>query len=342
ALVSGYFGPRQRVWAEPIYRNVWGLLSEFGDAEVATLIAPRGLVVEYSEGPRVDGPPPVPKGRRGGAAVGMLGTPALGQVLDEWGRLDALLPAGFQGRDLVLGDGGPVREIIGASSAETMAGRLGLTTKGGLPEGATADRRKGFDPDDRQRRQVKELEGHVQCLVRGAAATRDAFLLDRTTLVKTLAPRGERFRMSRVEEQSAEVFARDVAPFRKTLEDEVIGRIGDPVLPAGARSRRVYDTPKWAGYDVVLDVFPDVFAWGVLLVPKGIKEGERRPVVVCQHGRNGLPRDVIEGDLPAYHDFAARLAERGFVTFAPHNQYRGEDLYRMLNRKGNPVKLSLF
>ncbi|HEY2158121.1 MAG TPA: dienelactone hydrolase family protein, partial [Isosphaeraceae bacterium] len=24
ALVSGYFGPRQRVWAEPIYRNVWG------------------------------------------------------------------------------------------------------------------------------------------------------------------------------------------------------------------------------------------------------------------------------------------------------------------------------
>ena len=56
ALVSGYFGPRQRVWAEPIYRNVWGLLHEFGDAEIATLIAPRGLVVEHSEGPRVDGP----------------------------------------------------------------------------------------------------------------------------------------------------------------------------------------------------------------------------------------------------------------------------------------------
>src|SRR5262249_30955860 len=69
ALVSGYFGPRQRVWAEPIYRNVWGLLSEFGDAEIATLIAPRGLVVEHSEGPRVEGPPAVPAGRRGGAGV---------------------------------------------------------------------------------------------------------------------------------------------------------------------------------------------------------------------------------------------------------------------------------
>ena len=47
ALVSGYFDARERVWAEPIYRNVWGLLEEFGDAELATLIAPRALVVEY-------------------------------------------------------------------------------------------------------------------------------------------------------------------------------------------------------------------------------------------------------------------------------------------------------
>jgi hypothetical protein len=93
---------------------------------------------------------------------------------------------------------------------------------------------------------------------------------------------------------------------------------------------------------VLLDVYPEVFAWGVLLLPRDLKPQEKRPVVVCQHGRNGLPRDVIEGDLPAYHDFAARLCERGFIVFAPHNLYRGEDLYRMLNRKGNPVKLSMF
>ena len=36
---------------------------------------------------------------------------------------------------------------------------------------------------------------------------------------------------------------------------------------------------------MMLDVYPDVFAWGVLLVPKDIKPGEKRPVVVCQHGR---------------------------------------------------------
>ena len=33
ALVSGYFQPREELWKEPIYRDVWGLLREFGDAE---------------------------------------------------------------------------------------------------------------------------------------------------------------------------------------------------------------------------------------------------------------------------------------------------------------------
>src|SRR5437762_647687 len=50
-LVSGYFNSRQKVWDEPIYRNVWGLLTEFGDAEIATLIAPRPIVIEYSSIP---------------------------------------------------------------------------------------------------------------------------------------------------------------------------------------------------------------------------------------------------------------------------------------------------
>jgi dienelactone hydrolase len=342
ALVSGHFHSRQRVWAEPLYRNVWGLLHEFGDAEIATLIAPRGLVVEHSEAPRVAGPPVTPKGRRGGAAVGELATPALDDVLGEWQRIEALLPPGFQKRVLLHGKDSVARDIVGPEAVRAFAGLLGIDARGESPEESLTDRRRAFDPDARQQRQVAELEGHVQRLLRNADATRNTFFLNQTTLIRTLAPRGERFRMFRVKEQSAEVFAREVRPLREVLAREVIGLIDDPVLPAAPRSRKVYDRPKWTGYEVMLDVYPDVFAWGVLLVPKDIKDGQRRPVVVCQHGRNGLPKDVIEGDLPAYHDFAARLAERGFVTFAPHNLYRGEDLYRMLNRKGNPVKLSMF
>src|SRR5688572_11583662 len=52
-LVSGYFNSRHQVWEEPIYRNVWGLLSEFGDAEIATLIAPRPIIIEHSRIPDI-------------------------------------------------------------------------------------------------------------------------------------------------------------------------------------------------------------------------------------------------------------------------------------------------
>ena len=65
ALVSGYFQPREQLWKEPIYRDLWGLLREFGDAEIAGMIAPRGLVVEASRVPNVTGPPPpVPGSQR--------------------------------------------------------------------------------------------------------------------------------------------------------------------------------------------------------------------------------------------------------------------------------------
>ena len=56
-LVRGYFQPRENVWREPIHRNVWGLLTHFGNAERAGLIAPRSLVIEACAVPEVDGPP---------------------------------------------------------------------------------------------------------------------------------------------------------------------------------------------------------------------------------------------------------------------------------------------
>ncbi len=122
----------------------------------------------------------------------------------------------------------------------------------------------------------------------------------------------------------------------------MIGAFDEPRLAPNPRSRQAYDTPAWTGYEVVLDVFPDVFAYGILLVPKDLQPGERRPVVVCQHGLEGRPQDVVTGDNPAYHDFAAKLAERGFITFAPQNLYIFKDRFRTLQRKANPLQKTLF
>src|SRR5262249_60515195 len=92
----GFCGPRERMWEEPIYRNLMGFLREFGAAELAALVAPRLLAPgEPAAGwPRVDGPPTKPKG--GGAAPGRLRFPGEAKVDAEIRRAKALFAGAEQ------------------------------------------------------------------------------------------------------------------------------------------------------------------------------------------------------------------------------------------------------
>ena len=72
--VSGYFQAREAIWQEPIYRNVWGLLTDFGDAELAAMIAPRRLMIEACRAVEVAGPPAAREGRAEVAAPGRIVT----------------------------------------------------------------------------------------------------------------------------------------------------------------------------------------------------------------------------------------------------------------------------
>ena len=67
-------------------------------------------------------------------------------------------------------------------------------------------------------------------------------------------------------------------------------------------------------------------------------------MVVCQHGLEGRPQPLADPDEDhhAYHQYAYRLACLGFVTYAPQNPYLGGDAFRVLQRKANPIKKSLF
>ena len=330
-LASGCFDAHERIWEEPLYRNLFGYLREFGDAEVASLIAPRGLIVEYSEFPAVSGPPTVRAGRRGGAAIGKLASPVFASVQAEFDRITRLVPDNATGCELIRGENGAAVQPGSKPALKELARLLSVEEPVRISEKLPSDARKGFSADARQRRQVKELEEHVQRLVRGADRVRDRFFLSQVAV----DPKQPQI-------VSSEKLIAEIPRYRRYLREEVLGTFDDALPPAKPRVRKIYDREKWTGYEVVLDVFPDVFAWGVLLLPKDLQPGEKRPVVVCQHGRNGVPADVIEGDKPAYHDYAAKLAERGFITFAPHNPYRGEDRYRFLSRKANSVKGSLF
>jgi len=327
ALVSGYFDNRQAVWSEPIYRNVWGLLREFGDAELATLIAPRRLVVEYSPTPEVTN------------QKGELHTPPFDRVAAEFARIDSLIAPGFQVKDLVSGE---AHSPVGPGSTAALEAFARALRPGGTMAAAgeiPQDRRRSFNAGERQHRQVQALEDHVQRLIRGSERVRENFFLYK--IAPELADDTWNTDLRRKTYPAAKFIA-DARWYRQYFREEVLGQFDEPLLPPHARSRPIYDNPKWTGYEVVLDVWPEVFAWGILVVPKDIRPGERRPVVVCQHGRQGVPQETVQGNSGYYRDFAARLAERGFVTFAPHNLYRGEERYRWLSRKGNGIKASLF
>ncbi|MFB3829572.1 MAG: alpha/beta hydrolase family protein [Bryobacteraceae bacterium] len=301
ALVTGYFGPRENVWREPIYRNVWGMLREFGDAEIAGLIAPRALVVEPAGAPEVAGPPPETKERRG-AAPGSIATPRSSDVRAEVERARPAFEKYGAGDNLLLAGG--------ADALPAFARRLGVRLGETTANPATV---APADPE-RMHRQFDQLVAYTQ----------------------TLLLRSESVRRRFWESASLE-------SHRRYLWEEIIGKLPPPSEPLLAQTRKVYDEPRWTGYEVVLPVWRDVFAYGILLLPKDLKPGERRPVVVCQHGLEGRPRDVIEAKSEkVYRRFAAQLAGRGFVVYAPQNPYIGEEKFRVLLRKAHPLKLSLF
>ncbi len=138
------------------------------------------------------------------------------------------------------------------------------------------------------------------------------------------------------------LFAGNANPSSRDFNDQVLGRFDAPRVDLQPRSRKIAESEAWTAYDVVLDVHQGLFSWGVLVVPKNLPAGKRLPVIVCQHGRGAIPRDTLDAGSTAYNDFAAKLAERGYICFAPYNLYRGEDQYRWLDRKANAIGCTLF
>jgi len=333
AVVSGYFDSRQRVWSEPVYRNVFGLLREFGDAEIASLVAPRALVVEYSPVPKVAGPPKAREGRSG-AAPGKLTTPTYDSVEAEFDRARELVKAvqfkSFDRFELITGTEGRATGPVSDRSMEALLRALGSPIDQVKQPGPAPDNvEKLPDPKGRQHRQVAELVGYTQRLYRESERVRNEFF------------------WKNLRTDSMESFTNSTKPLRDFYRDQIIGVFTNTTLPVNPRSRKFLEKLKWTAYDVVLDVFPDVFAAGYLLLPNDLKPGERRPVVVCQHGLEGTPEDVViesprSEAFHIYKAFAARLADRGFVVFAPQNPYRGDDSFRQLQRKANPLGTSLF
>ena len=325
---SGFFGPREVIWQEPMDRNIFGFLRQFGCAELAALVAPAHVVIEDTSCP----PAAVPPGL--GGSPGMLINPSRADLEEEFSRAHTLRE---KLKDFIPEIEPPVLVSQGPSAPRPLAEetlsailrRLGVRPAGELGRAPTLQILRRSDPAGRRSRQLHELERHHQ------------WLLDESVFI-----RQERFPWTDTgitKKVTLEEYSQAIEPHREFFYREVIGKIDQPLTEPRACTRRWKETQDWVGYEVMLQVFePSVFAYGILLIPKDIHPQERRPVVVCQHGLEGRPEQTIEGDHPAYHDYAAKLAERGFVVFAPQNPYIFGDKFRLLQRKLNPLGCTLF
>ena len=331
--VSGYFQPRENLWQEPIYRNIWSFVRHFGDAEMAALIFPRPLVIEAGKYPAVSHTGETEASE--GIAPGVLEKPPSGDVEREIDRARQLIedmnpsaaeasPDFSGGLELFE----PAADTFG--SAEMLQAFLLKLNTGWISEArddvpTSIDKELSDAVKDRSRSQYLQILEDTQHLMRESEFIRAEF-------------------WNKADTTSVKSFEQSVGWYKDYLWDEIIGRLPPPDRPMKPKSRQIYDTETCRAYEVMLDVYEDVFAYGILTVPKNLRDGERRPVVVCQHGLEGRPQDVADPDVEEdpYNRFAYKLAELGFVTFAPQNPYIGTNTFRQVLRRGQPAGLTLF
>jgi dienelactone hydrolase len=340
--VSGYFTARENLWTEPLYRNVWRLLEEFGDAELATLVAPRALVIEYSAGPDVSHPPAKPThsgkmlDRKTSAAAGRLTTPSLRTTRAEWERTLQLVPQAWRKEWTWVDGGGEVAARFGSAPALAAFQRaLGIDRDVRIAPAAysTAHSPTQRDIDHRQHRQFSEMQEFTQELGRRSEYAREEFFWKKLEGIT-----------------SPDTWQAKTETLRETFWNELIGKIPVPSGNLNPRTRLLpeFDNPRWSAYELIIDVWPGVNAWAYLLVPKNMSSAEKRPVVVCQHGAAGYPSHVISRvGQPDYSKtwlgLGADLADRGFIVLAPNNPNAvSGQAFLDLQRKANPIGKSIF
>lgn len=308
-LISGYFAPREEVWKEPIYRNMWGFVSEFGDAEIASLISPRHLVVEYSNVPLYD------ENINDGTKIeppAQLFTHTYEEVKQEFDRISSLTKT--SNRELISGDNNTPVSFGSQKALNSLMKLLGNTHEILEPsDKLPIDYRKDFNSSDRMGRMVEQMVGHTQMLLRNSEYSRRDF-------IKSYSDKEE---------------------LRTYFKSEMIGWTHDDLLPINPRTRLIEEHTDYRCYEVLIDVLPNIVMWGVLTIPTDIKETDKRPTIVMQHGRGGNPYTALDEN-NSYYGIGRRLAKDGFVVYTPFGNWTGETRFRWIDRIAKPAKNTIW
>lgn len=274
ATVLDYFEQRELCWKEPVDRVIYGQLNEFGDAELAALIAPRPLTIVT---------------RRGGSVSFESARAELERARRFYEGLGA--PNKLMAMENASG--------FGAASAVETALMLGAGRGGKLPDitfRVTRDQMLA-----KRNEQFEGLYYYLRGLCEESRKVRRAYWNLNST------PRQER--------------ARKVADLHKELA-HLMGVIPNSNIPLNPRTILVGQTDNFLVYDIRLDAAPGLEVYGQLLVPRSVvgRINTRLPAMICQHGFGQAPKYVsgMTTDLGGVQRFGQRLAERGYVVFAPY------------------------
>lgn len=330
--VSGYFGSREELWKEPFDHHLFGLLAEFGDADIASLVPPRTLILEHSVAPifhyRADSKTKTLDrqieytDRKG--KPGFFRQQSSEEFEREWETLAAFFPGPWKPeiRKLTSGE----RPFTDPEIRSFLARPESTSLTGGDAKSRALSPATQLNSTSIKNRERHEIEAHLQ-----------------RSLIESSRIRKERFK--KLDTQSLKRFASTIEPFRREFANSVIGDFALELEAPEPRSRLIFESEKTKSYEITLQVCEELFAYGILTLPKPLPlDGSvKRPVVVCQHGLEGSPFDLI-GDqkFKAYRAFATRLAEEGFITFSPQNGYKYFDHFRLQQFKAQSMGKTLF
>ncbi|MDB4650170.1 dienelactone hydrolase family protein [Pirellulaceae bacterium] len=316
-MLDDFLGNKIPMWNQPISRSLFGLENEFGEKQVLTLIAAKLIEIRVSKNSvKVDLPSE-------GGAPGKLVSRTADEIVDFVSSSPLKSIPDKKRTVRFFGDG--IAEGTRTMSLRSRAPIDPTDPKQllGQVNSKPFEKISSVDSEARMQRQINEIDRYNQKLLAESESVRKRFMKDLDT-------------------SSVDKFEVSAEKYRKIFAEEIIGQFDLPLKEMNPRVRKYCDKEKYVGYEIVLDVFDDVIAYGIILFPKDLKENEKRPVVVCQHGLEGRPQDIVQGDHYAYHDFAAKLAEQGFITFSPQNLYIFKDRFRTLQRKANSIGKTLF
>jgi cephalosporin-C deacetylase-like acetyl esterase len=291
AAVVDYFDRRDRLCEEPIDRNVFGLLNEFGDAEIATLICPRKLTVALYNAPELSLP-----FDESGSAPGELKKLNPENVKAEVERAKKLV------------------EQLKADWIEMKDLTLSAANFQAVPHILS------------EQRIVKQLENHTQQLLKESVFARREF-------------------WKKLDTSSPQKMAETVEWYRDYFSKNVVGEFEEPLLPINPRTRFFKDCETYSIYEVELDVYEGLTAFGFLLIPKTLREGQKLPAVVGQHGLEvDAKTHIIEFEPKGNMQYAmdTKLCNGGYVTFAPQGIFKLSHKFRFNQRQLNSLGKNLF